>query len=325
MLAARVRSGLVETTHDGVVAVVDSVGALIASSGDIDRPFYLRSSAKPFQAFVVQDLGAGLAPVELAVASASHRGLPAHIAIVESMLAGGGLDAGALQCPPDWPIRKSAADLLLRAGYRRPRRIWQNCSGKHAGFLRACVAQDWPIETYLDPEHPLQKRIAEYVSDLGEYSTDPPGVDGCGAPVLRTTARAMALLYARLGSDPALRPVFDVMHRYPSLIAANGEADASIATAVHGAAKGGAQGCLGVALASGVGVAVKSWDGLGDIAGVGAVAALDELGLLPNPARAGLEPIGRPPVLGGGRTVGVTEPRLELEVHSAGVLREKSG
>lgn len=314
MLAARVRSGLVETLHDGAVAVVDADGSLIASSGDIDRPFYMRSSAKPFQAFVSQDSGAGLAPVELAMASASHRGLPAHIAIVESALAGGGMDASALRCPPDWPIRQSARDMLIGAGEREPRRIWHNCSGKHAGFLRACVAQGWPIDSYPDPAHPLQVRVIEVISELGEYNVEPVGVDGCGVPAMRTTARAMALLFARLGSDPSLRGVFDVMHRYPALIAANGEADAAIATAVHGAAKGGAQGCLGVGLASGVGLAVKSWDGLSDIAGVGAVAALDQLRLLPAPAKEWLEPVWRPLVLGGGEPVGATEPHLDLSV-----------
>ncbi|MGH8948747.1 MAG: asparaginase, partial [Acidimicrobiia bacterium] len=47
MLAASTRSGLVETMHDGAVAVVSPDGALVAHSGDIDQPFFLRSAAKP--------------------------------------------------------------------------------------------------------------------------------------------------------------------------------------------------------------------------------------------------------------------------------------
>ena len=312
MLATRVRSGLEETYHDGVVAVVAADGSLVASSGDIERPFYLRSSAKPFQGHISQQLGAGLEPIELAVACASHRGYPVHIAMVEAILAGGGLDESALQCPPGWPIGRRSRDALVRGGAGGPRRIWHNCSGKHAGFLRACVAQGWPIESYLEPSHPLQARIIEFVSELGEHDVKPVGVDGCGAPVLRTTARAMALLFARLGAEPMLRPVFAAMHRYPALVASNDEEDASIATAVHAAAKGGAEGCLGVALSDGLGLAVKSWDGLGDIAGVGAVAALGLLGRLPAAALEYLDPVARPPVVGGGREVGKTEPRIEL-------------
>jgi L-asparaginase II len=193
-----------------------------------------------------------------------------------------------------------------------PKRIWHNCSGKHAGFLRACVARGWPLETYLDPSHPLQVRIIEFVSALGEHDVEPVGVDGCGAPVLRTTARAMALMFARLGSDPTLAPVFNAMHRYPALVASNGEPDSSIATAIHAAAKGGAEGCLGIALKGGVGVAVKSWDGLGEMAGVGAVAALERLDRLTPAAIDCLAPIARPVVRGGGQEVGSAEPRLGL-------------
>ncbi|MCZ6663170.1 MAG: asparaginase [Actinobacteria bacterium] len=67
---------MVETVHDGAVAVVRADGELIAWFGEIDRPFYLRSSAKPFQAMVAQQEGAPLRSVELALASASHERPP---------------------------------------------------------------------------------------------------------------------------------------------------------------------------------------------------------------------------------------------------------
>lgn len=312
LLASRVRSGLDETYHTGAVAVSGTDGSLLAHAGDIDTPFYLRSSAKPFQAFVSQLSGAELEPLELAMASASHRGHPVHIALVESMLDTAGLDESALQCPEAWPLSPDAARRLHLAGQSRPRRIWHNCSGKHAGFLRACVGSGWPVDSYLSPEHPLQKQIIAFVSELGENPVEPVGVDGCGAPVLRTTARAMSLLFARLACDPSLREVFESMHRYPSLIASNGEGDSNIAMAINAAAKGGAQGCIGVAVEGRLGMAVKSWDGSGDIAGVGAVAALDELEELTPTARSALAGTARPAVLGGGTRVGETTPRLEL-------------
>jgi len=285
LLAARVRSGLAETTHDGVVAISRPDGSLVAWSGDIDRPFYLRSAAKPFQAYVSQTAGAGLEPVELALAAASHRGLPVHVAIIDSALARAGLSASDLQTPPDWPLLAKAARHQARMGERSPRRIWHNCSGKHAGFLRACVAQGWPTDTYLAPDHPLQKRIVEIVSQLGEHPAEPVGIDGCGAPVLRTTARAMSLMFARLAADASLDEVRTTMHSYPALIASNGEGDTSIATAINAVAKGGAQGCIGVAVGDRLGVAAKSWDGLGEIAEVAAVAALDAAGDFQHPQR----------------------------------------
>ncbi|HEX9762214.1 MAG TPA: asparaginase [Acidimicrobiia bacterium] len=312
MLAASVRSGLTETYHHGSVAVCRPDGSVVARSGDIHQPYFLRSSAKPFQALASVQSGAALAPVELALACASHRGHPVQVAIVESMLAAGGLGEEDLRCPEDFPLAAPAQRRLLRAGHARPRRIWHNCSGKHAGFLRACVASGWPIAGYLQPDHPLQRRIVNLVSELGRRSVEPVGVDGCGAPVLRTTAKAMATLFASLAVEPTLSEIFSVMGRYPALVSGNGEGDSAIATAIHGAAKGGAQGCIGVALPSGLGVAVKSWDGSHDVAVVGAVAALEALGALSDTGVSRLAPVGRPAVHGGGLAVGSLEPRLDL-------------
>lgn len=290
----------------------DQDGTIVAFAGDIDRPFFLRSSAKPFQAHVSQQSGAELSPLELAMACASHRGHPVQIELVRSMLERGGLDEDALRCPPGWPLGDRAAERVIRGGAHAPRRIWHNCSGKHAGFLRACRANGWPVESYLSPDHPLQRRVLAHVSELGGHPVEPVGVDGCGAPVMRTTTRVMSVLFARLASDSSLSEVFDAMHRYPALIGSNGEGDSTIATTTHAVAKGGAMGCIGVALAGRLGVAVKSWDGLGDIASLAAVAVLDQLGELTPTARAALSAVARPPVIGGGVEVGETEPRVEL-------------
>ena len=302
-----------ETYHHGAVAVVGTDGALVAGSGDVDRPFFIRSSAKPFQATVSQEAGAGLTPLELAIACASHRGFPAQVALVASVLAGGGLDESELQCPYDWPLAAEAQRIVVRAGAKEPRRIWHNCSGKHAGFLRACVAQGWPTGSYLSPDHPLQRRVISFLAEVGEYDVQPVGVDGCGAPVIRATVKAMALMYARLASESRLADAFETMHRYPSLIGTNGAGDTEIAIATNAVAKGGAAGCVGVAVEGRFGIAAKSWDGIGAIANIAAVSALDQLGVLTPTAAFALEPIVRPDVLGGGNHVGRYESRLRLE------------
>jgi len=115
LLAAGIRSGLVETIHEGAVAVLDADGALIAQSGDIDRPFYLRSAAKPFQAAVARAAGADLSPIQLAVAAASHDGDPAHIAIVRSMLDSSGLSVDDLRCPVLEGLYRAGIQDLLEA------------------------------------------------------------------------------------------------------------------------------------------------------------------------------------------------------------------
>jgi L-asparaginase II len=314
LLARQIRSGLAETFHHGVIAVVDRQGEVVARHGDIDQPFFLRSSAKPFQAYVSQEAGAELSPLELAMACASHRGFPVHAAMVESVLAAGGLDESALLCPPDWPLSPVAARIVQARGARPKRRVWHNCSGKHAGFLRACVARGWPIGSYLDPDHPLQRQVIATVSELGGHSVEPVGVDGCGVPVLRTTARAMATMFARLAGDEALAEVFSAMHRYPALVGSNGEGDTEIAIVSNSAAKGGAAGCLGIAVSGQFGLAVKSWDGSGLVANMAAAITLQRLGRLSSAAAASLAPIMNPPVFGGGNPVGRFEPTFDLGI-----------
>jgi L-asparaginase II len=312
LLAVQIRSGLVETTHEGAFAAVNSALELVAHAGDIDLPFFLRSSAKPFQAFVAQELGADLGPVELALACASHDGFPAHVAIVDAMLAKAGLDESHLQCPPLWPLSLKARDLLVGRGATAPRRIWHDCSGKHAGWLRACVAAGLPTDSYLNPDHPIQVRVAALVSELGEYPVEPRGIDGCGAPVLRTTVRAMARMYASLAIEERFEEVFSAMHRYPSLVSGGGNGDAAIATALDGAAKRGARGCIGVGIRNQLGVAAKSFDGNDSVAALAAASGLHQLLNLSETVSLSLAVASSVTVFGGGEEVGALESRLEL-------------
>ena len=95
-LAEVTRGDLVESTHRGVVVVVDVDGRVLASVGDSERPAYFRSAAKPFQAIPLVESGAadafGFTEEELALACASHDATPAHQRGVARMLAKIGLD-----------------------------------------------------------------------------------------------------------------------------------------------------------------------------------------------------------------------------------------
>ncbi len=312
MLAVQVRSGLVEATHQGAFAAFDASLNLVAYSGDIDTPFFLRSSSKPFQAFVSQEFGAELSPIELAIASSSHDGFPAHIAVVDAMLRRAGLSHDDLQCPPLWPLGGEARDILVSEGHKVPRPIWHDCSGKHAAWLRACVASDLPTDTYLAPDHPIQARVRQLIGEVGDHDVDPMGIDGCGAPVHRTTVRALARMYAVLATDHRFREVLGAMHRYPALVSGVGNGDAVIATALDAAAKRGAMGCIGVAWANQFGIAVKSFDGQDRAAAFAAASGLENLSNLSETVSSSLRGATDLKVLGGGATVGRFESRLEL-------------
>lgn len=312
LLAVRRRSGLVEAGHQGAVAVMDGTGGLVAWAGDIDRPFFIRSAAKPFQAAVSQAEGAGLVPLQLAVAAGSHDGEAVHVSLVMAMLAEAGLSEADLGCPPARPLRLEADRRLARGGDMAPRRLLHNCSGNHAAMLRACRARGWDSASYLSADHPLQRRVAEVMAEVSGMGSGPPGVDGCGAPVWRTTARALAAAFATLGSDPDLAEVRRAMTRYPAIVSGTDRVDGEIGRRLGVPAKGGAEGCLGVAVA-GLGIGIKCWDGSGGAAGVAAVAVLAELGLVGDLARERLGEVAQPVVWGGGREVGRMSPVVALQ------------
>lgn len=311
MIARVVRSGVVEATHDGAAAVVGVNGEVIAASGDVDRRFCARSAVKPFQVHTSLRFGGEMAPEYVAVAAASHYGDPVHVAIVAKILADTGVDESDLRCPPAWPLSPEAARRVADAP--RPRRLWHNCSGKHAAMLRACVAQGWPVESYVDPDHPLQQANFELIAEVTGEDPGPVGVDGCGAPVFQVSTLGLARGFARFASEPRLQSIWTAMHRFPTLMSGVDGADAAIARALDVVAKRGAEGLLGVAVRNQMGLAVKAWDGAARGAGVGMVAALDQLGLLTPSARRQLETVGQPVVLGGGVPVGQVESMLQLD------------
>lgn len=282
--------------------VTGAGGDVVAAAGDIDRVFFLRSAAKPFQAFVSVEAGARLDPVHLAVAAASHRGDPVHVALVRAILERAGLRPEALRCPPARP--HPAADRRLAAtGDVEPAPIHHNCSGKHAAMLAACVASGWDTDAYLEPDHPLHVRVGRLLGEVSGMDPGPSGVDGCGVPVWRTTVRAMGRSFAVLATDPRFAGVRSAMSAYPALVGGEGRPDTLIGRWLGAPVKAGAAGCMGAAV-SGFGVAAKAWSGHAGVAGMGVVAGLAHLGVVTRAVEAGLRDVVEVPVFGGGREVG---------------------
>lgn len=298
-----VRTGLTESIHDVTVFATDRSGAELYRSDDPDRPLFYRSAVKPFQATVALEAGLTLPVEHLAVACASHSGWPAHVAIVRSILSDAGLDESALQCPAVWPLAQKARDLQMRRGVVGPMRVFHNCSGKHAAMLGACVAQGWPIESYLDPNHPLQRRIVDLVTDATGIRPEPVGVDGCGAPTMRGSVRGLATAFVALSSSERCRPAATAVSRFPALVADNSRPDGKLARWWGGPIKVGAEGQIGIGR-HGIGIAAKANAGGREVAVAAVIAAADHLGLVSDVMRQALEVEAAPPILGGGVAVG---------------------
>ncbi|MGH2636604.1 MAG: asparaginase [Actinomycetota bacterium] len=304
-----VRSGLEESIHLGHVAVCDADGRLLAAAGDPHRPVFARSSMKPLQAAVsLRRIDADLPDDLVAVMCASHNAEPPHVRAVRRLLRAAGASEGSLRCPPALPWRPEDA-----ARASRPRRIFYNCSGKHAGMVSACVGAGWPVETYLDVAHPLQREILRAVRRATGVDRPLLGVDGCGVPVFGLPLSAMATLFARftrprrLGALAATTALaVRAMGAHPFLVAGTGRTDSELMRVAPGVlSKGGAEALHCAALRDrGVGVAVKVADGGERASGPAMLRALDLLDAFTPAQRAELEPRFRRPVLGGGRPVG---------------------
>ncbi|GGY95989.1 asparaginase [Streptomyces poonensis] len=278
-------------------------GSVELALGDVAAPVFPRSANKPMQAAGILRAGLDLAGERLALAAASHSGEPFHRDLVQKMLAEQGLTPAQLQCPPDLPLDAQEAETYLASGAVRDR-VTMNCSGKHAAMLAACVLRDWPTESYLDPDHPLQRLIHTVVEEAAGEPVAAVGTDGCGAPLMAISLAGLARAFRSFvlaAPGSAERRVADAMRAHPEYVAGTRRHDTWLMSEVPGAlSKMGAEAVQAVALPDGRALALKVDDGglraLGPILG----RALALLGV-EGPV---VSRIASAPLLGGGREVG---------------------
>ncbi|MFO1080630.1 MAG: asparaginase [Reyranellaceae bacterium] len=291
------RGPLVESRHEGAAAVVRPDGTIVASWGDVGRPILPRSANKPIQAMAFVESGAverfGLGDEHVSLSCASHSGEKRHVGTVRAWLARIGLGEDDLECGTHAPRLQSTIEELVREG-RSATPAFNNCSGKHSGFLTTAVQYGEPTRGYIRYDHPVQQRLRQVMTELCGLDADsfPHGIDGCGIPTLATPltalARAMANMAdpSRLSSrhaDAATR-IRAAMNAEPFMMAGTGRFCTRINAALPGVAqvKTGAEGVFCAMLPTlGVGVALKMWDGAARAAEVAMASLLDHLGVLP--------------------------------------------
>jgi L-asparaginase II len=190
------RNGEDDMQHLGFACLTDADGKCLWSLGDPHAKAFFRSSAKPLQALAMVASGAadaaGLDDADLAIICGSNLGGREQKDQVESILRKSGLGPEALGCGDG---------------------LGDMCSGKHAGMLTACRHLRLPLDSYLDPEHPWQRRMLDVLCDYCAINAAEtrPAVDGCSAPTFSLPVYNMALGFARLareshsGPGPAAR------------------------------------------------------------------------------------------------------------------------
>lgn len=251
-LVHAIRDGYLDLIHYGSIAVTNTSGEIIYSVGDPERSAFLRSSAKPLQAIAVTESGAleryNISKPELAIMCASHAGQDIHVETVRGILGKIGLTEDVLQCAKNNAIR-------------------DNCSGKHSGMLTLCQFRGFPVDNYLEPNHPVQVMIRKFVGEMCDVDDVKYGVDGCGVPAPYMPLRNMAIGFARLANPDDFPPkrkealirIADAMQTHPEM---TGEIRSGKTWPKQIVAKSGALGvyCGGI-LGKDRGIALKIDDG----------------------------------------------------------------
>jgi L-asparaginase II len=322
VLATVWRGDVVEARIRGHVVVGDAAGDPITFAGDPLSASTLRSCVKPLQALPFVRLAAdklGASPAEIAIACASHQGEDEHLAVVRGLLGKANVPEEALGCGPQLPSDEPTARRLLASG-GVPKPIHNNCSGKHAAMLATCAVMGWPLDGYMDLEHPCQQAVTAAMSEMldVDLSQAPRGIDGCGLTTFGLTLLALASGFASAASDPAFQRCQEAMAAHPFLVAGTGRFDTAlleVAGTRLTAKIGGAAVWAAVVRPGGPGIAIKLEAGGGETIPVAAIAVLQHLGVLPADLPDRLRPFARLTLRNwAGRGVGVIDAEpLELQ------------
>ncbi len=265
------RADDLESVHFGEAVVLDSNDAVVFQTDNPDRMMFARSSVKPFQAYPLVHSGAAdhfkLSLEELAICCASHNAEEIHIKTVSHLQERTGISESDLLCGAHPPMDETEAEKLMRANVKFTAN-YNNCSGKHTGMLLASKYLGYPLQNYVNPDHPVQRDILNYLSrQIGRHDIH-VGIDGCSAPNFYLSVRELAMLFQKLAEhkDDALATIFTAMTQKPYLVAGRGRFDTQIMQIMQGNAvsKLGAEGVRGFGIRKDgktYGIALKVLDG----------------------------------------------------------------
>jgi L-asparaginase II len=268
-LAVVERNAFVESRHAGSAIVLSPDGEIARELGDTRSPIFPRSTLKPFQALAAMTSGAQLRGEDAAIATASHSGTAAHVALVRGLLARASVPVDALGCPAAMPIDKAAREQVIRAG-GRPEPVYMECSGKHAAMLVASAANGWPLDGYLEADHPMQRKVLDVLERFTGERPVASGVDGCGAPVHAISLAGLArgiqkITTAQISSPFALyreaAALTEAVREHPWAAGGPGRPDTVAVERLGVFAKIGAEGVMVMTAPDGTSTAVKVLDG----------------------------------------------------------------
>ncbi len=248
------RNGLVEEEHSGLILHFSKDKIFNEVGTHNNYKFYQRSCMKPLQLARLIDLELdkiyGFSQDEIAFMAASHTGDIEHQKRVRSILNKLNLDESYLLCPKHQPLSKNERERLL-LNKLEPLPIHNNCSGKHSAMLAICKHMDFPLNNYMDDNHPLKEFIISKVLEICEVKDNDYVIskDGCGLPTIATSLYNLGIGFLNLFLNPRYSSIKNAYINFPYLIGGEGRHDSEIINASGGnlVAKVGAGGLIVIA------------------------------------------------------------------------------
>lgn len=276
LLTEEYRGELLDLIHEGYVCVVDEKGKVTGAAGNPEAQVYYRSASKPLQAIPVIMRGLqqkyALTDEETVIFSGSHLAEEHHIRVLESIFKKGGMLEEDLIMKPAVPASVKANEERILKGLP-PRKLYHNCSGKHAALMLLQRDLGGDIRDYWKEDSLCQKEVKRVISELSEFpeAQVDVGVDGCGVPVFAVPMRNIAVAFKNLACVDTIRnstireavgEYVPRINQYPLMMRGTGFICTLINYDENIVAKGGANGVYGLGLKKErLGISFKLKDG----------------------------------------------------------------
>lgn len=287
------RSGHIESEHFGCGAIVDSDGKILKEWGDSSQLIFPRSALKPIQSLNLYKDGyidkVNLTEKQIAFSTSSHFAEDIHQELIKDWLKNLNLDESMLACGEDWPWQLHNK-FKAYDKYKKRRKIFHNCSGKHCAHLAVSVERDLPINNYNSQLHPLQKELFDLIENLSEFKINHIGIDGCTLPNPMLPINKFGYLLAKftdykkidnLGS--VAKKIFEACVNEPDY-AGGAESDNSLLTKLFNKRvffKNGAEGVfVAIIPEKKISIVVKILDGSARAAATAIAGMISELDLI---------------------------------------------
>ena len=287
------RSDELESCHNGTAVLINSSGEILKEWGNSEKLIYPRSALKPIQSLNLYKDGVAeglnISDEYIALTTASHHSESFHQKMIVDWLERIDLREDNLSCGPDWPWNLEDK-FEAKIKYKKKRRIFHNCSGKHCGHLAASKYKDLPIENYNQKDHPIQKNLIDLIEQLSEHKIKNIGIDGCTLPnpliPLKKFAFAMAQIadYNKLNENSYIaKRIFDSCIKFPEITGGTNSVNCALTKLSKGKIffKNGAEGIfVAIIPEKKSALAVKIVDGTARAAEVAIAGLISELKII---------------------------------------------